>query len=65
MNARKKQPTTLHEQIRRLQKIKALLICVQHSADEGVEFDVADALAVIVALIDDSLAGVDRLEVSP
>lgn len=52
------------DEIRRLQKTQALLICVQYAADEDVDFDVADALAVIVELIDESITGLDRLAVS-
>ena len=52
-------------ELRRLQKTHALLIAVQFAANHDAEFDVSDALAVIVALIDESLAGLDRLEVSP
>lgn len=51
----------LNDEIRRLQKTQALLICVQYAADDEVDFDVADALAVIVTLIDDSIDGLDRL----
>ena len=51
-------------EIRRLQKTQAVLIAVQFAANHDAEFDVSDALAVIVALIDDSLAGLDRLEAS-
>jgi hypothetical protein len=53
---------TINAEIRRLQKINALLICVQYAANDEVEFGVADALAVIVTLIDESLTGLDRLE---
>lgn len=53
------------KELRRLQKTHALLVAVQFAANHDAEFDVSDALAVIVALIDDSLAGLDRLEVSP
>jgi hypothetical protein len=62
--ARPTPPTTLQDEIRRLQKISALLICIQHAANEGVEFDVADALIVVITLVDESLAGIDRLEAS-
>jgi len=50
------------DEIRRLQKMQALLIAVHYAANEEVEFDVSDALAVIVALVDESLAGLDQLE---
>lgn len=53
------------DEIRRLQKTQALLIAVQFAANYEAEFDVSDALAVIVALIDDSLASLDRLEAAP
>jgi hypothetical protein len=54
----------LNDEIRRLQKTQALLICIQYAADDEVDFDVADALAVVVTLIDDSITGLDRLAVS-
>lgn len=53
---------SINDEIRRLQKTQALLICIKCAADEGVEFDVADALAIIVAMIEESLAALDRLE---
>ena len=55
---------TINDEIRRLQKTQALLIAVQLAADDEVDFDVADALAVIVKLIDSSITGLDRLAVS-
>lgn len=54
--------STINDEIRQLQKTHALLICIQYAADDEVDFDVADALAVVVTLIDESLAGLDRLE---
>lgn len=51
-------------QIRTLQKTQALLIAIQFAANHEAQFDVSDALAVIVVLIDDALAGLDRLETS-
>jgi hypothetical protein len=51
-------------EIRRLQKMQALLIAVQFAVNHEVEFDVGDALAVIVMLVGDSLAGLDQLEAS-
>lgn len=54
----------LNDEIRRLQKTQALLICIQYAADDEIDFDVADALAVIVTLIDQSITGLDRLAVS-
>jgi hypothetical protein len=55
---------TINDEIRRLQKTQALLICVQYAADDEVDFDVADALAVIVTLIDESIDGLDHLEMA-
>jgi hypothetical protein len=42
---------------------KALLVCIRCASGEEIDFDVSDALAVILMLLDESLAGVDRLEV--
>jgi hypothetical protein len=56
-------PDIINE-IRRLQKISALLIAVHFAANEEVEFDVSDALAVIVGLVAESLRGLDLLEAS-
>ena len=53
---------TINAEIRRLQKISALLICIQYAANDEVDFDVGDALAVIVKLLDKSIAGLDQLE---
>lgn len=41
---------------RRLQKVQAVLIAVQFTANHEPEFDVSDALAVIVALIYETVA---------
>lgn len=59
---RKVKPDIANE-IRRLTKTQALLIAIQHAAREGVDFDAADALAVIVDLVEETLAGLDRVEV--
>jgi hypothetical protein len=53
---------TINAEIRRLQKISALLICVQYAANDEVDFNVGDALAVIGKLLDKSIAGLDQLE---
>ena len=64
MSRRKVKPVTLSGEMRRLQKTQALLIAIQHAAREGVEFDAADAIAVVVDLVEETLAGLDRVEVS-
>lgn len=64
MSHRQRKPATLNSETRRLQKAQALLIAIQHAAREDVAFDTADALAVIVDLIEETLAGLDRVEVS-
>lgn len=53
---------TINAEIRRLQQISALLICVQYAANDEVDFDVGDALAVIVKLLDKSITSLDQLE---
>jgi hypothetical protein len=63
MSRRRKPPTSLAEEIRRLQKTQALLITIQHAANYDVDFSVYDALTVILALVEESLVGLDRLEV--
>lgn len=63
MNRRK--PATVNDEMRRLQKVLAVLIALQAAAEEGTDFDVADALAVVIPLVNETLAGLDRLEVSP
>lgn len=55
---------TLNDQIRRLQKTHALLIAIQHAANYDVDFSVSDSLIVVLALVDETLRGLDRLEVS-
>jgi hypothetical protein len=62
VNAAPKKPTP-HAEIRKLQRIQAVLICMQHAANQGAEFDVADALLVVIELMDDALASVDALDV--
>ena len=61
----RKQPQTLNDEIRRLQQTYALLIAIQHAANYDVDFSVSDALIVILALVNESLAGLDRLEAAP
>lgn len=55
--------TTLNAEMRRLQQAQALLIAIQHAATYDVEFSVSDTLIVVLALIEESLVGLDRLEV--
>jgi hypothetical protein len=62
--ARPTPPTTVNDEMRRLQKLLAVLVCIQAAAEEGTDFDVGDALAVVVALVDETLRGLDRLEVA-
>jgi hypothetical protein len=50
-------------EIRRLQKINALLIAIQFASNHDADFEISDALAVVNALVDETLAGLDRLEV--
>jgi len=52
----------LNDEIRRLQKILAVLIACRVATDEDTDFDVGDALAVIVGLLREALTGLDRLE---
>jgi hypothetical protein len=54
----------LNDCMRHLQKTRALLVAVQFAANHEAEFDVSDALAVIVAVVDDALDDLDLLEVS-
>jgi hypothetical protein len=63
MSRRKVKPATLNDETRRLQKAQALLIAIQHAARQDIDFDAADALSVIVALVEETLAGLDRVEV--
>lgn len=43
--------------LRRLQKTMALLVCMQAAAEEGADTDLGDALAIVVALVGESLRG--------
>ena len=61
--SRRKRPT-LNDEIRRLQQAQALLIAIQHAANYDVDFSVSDTLLVVLALIGESLDGLDRMEVS-
>lgn len=58
------EPPDLISCIRQLQKTYAVLVAVQFAANHDAEFDVSDALAVIVALVDVTLDDLDVLEVS-
>jgi len=60
--ARKLLGEAIGDEIRRLHKTHALLIAIQFAANHEAEFDVSDALAVIVALVHESIAGLDRTE---
>ncbi len=61
MKRRTSKSDMAHE-IRRLQKTQALLIAIQHAANYDVEFEISDALAVIIALVEEVLQGFDQLE---
>jgi hypothetical protein len=61
---RAKPAPDINVEIRRLQKTHALLLSIQHSANYDVKFSVADALSVVVALVDESIAGLDQLELT-
>lgn len=61
-SARKRLRLAISGEIRRLHKTHAVLIAIQFAANHEAEFDVSDALAVVVALISESLTGLDRLE---
>lgn len=60
----KVKPDLLNTEIRRLQRTLAVLVCMQVAAAEGTDADLGDALSVVVALVEESLAGLDRLEVT-
>lgn len=62
MSRRTRQQPTVNDELRRLQRTMAVLVCMQAAADEGTEADMGDALAVVVALVAESLQGLDRLE---
>jgi len=52
------------DEIRGLQKTQALLIAVQFAANHDAEFDVPDALAGIILLVQQLLANLDQLELA-
>lgn len=62
MNAKAKSDVT--DCIRRLQKINALMIAVQYAANHDAEFDVSDAMAAIIMIIEHMLTELDALEAS-
>lgn len=59
--ARKMKPT-IDADIRRLHKAQALLIAVQFAANYEAEFDVSDALAAILVMVEQSLDGLDQVD---
>lgn len=60
----RRKPPAINDEMRRLQKVVAVLIAIQVAAEEDTEFNVADALAVVIALANETLAGLDRIEVT-
>lgn len=60
--ARKRLRLAISGEIRHLQKTHAVLIAIQFAANHEAEFDVSDALAIVVALLSESLTSLDRLE---
>jgi hypothetical protein len=54
----------INDELRRLQKTMAVLICLQAAAAEDTEADMGDALLVVIGLVAESLAGLDKLETS-
>lgn len=61
----RRKPSTINDETRRLQKVLAVLIALHAAVEEGAEFDVGDALAVLIPLVNEALAGLDRLEAAP
>lgn len=59
-----RQKPNLGDEIRRLQRTVALLRCMQIAAAEKANVDWDDALQVICALMEQSLTGLDRLELT-
>lgn len=55
--------STINDEMRRLQKVMAVLIACHAAVEEGAEFDVADVLAVVIALVNETLAGLGRIGV--
>lgn len=53
------------DEIRRFQKLSALLACLQHAVNydvsDDLQVDVSDALAAVVLLIDHEIDSLDRL----
>ena len=51
----------LNGQVRRLQKAAAVLACIQYVAkyEEGFEFSLADAVSVVVEMVEDVADAVD------
>lgn len=62
MSRNRKAPAMLNGETRRLQQAMAIVIACQTAAEEGADFDVPDVLAVVAALLGESLRGLDRLE---
>lgn len=52
------------DEVRRLQKAQALLIAPQFAANHEVEFDAFDAVAAILSMVEQTLVGLDQLEVA-
>ncbi len=52
------------DEVRRLQKAQALLIATQFAANHEVKFDASDAMAAILTMVEQTLVGLDQLEVA-
>lgn len=53
--------TGLDEELGRLHKTNAVLIATQFAANHECEFDVSDAIAVIIERVDQHIEALDRL----
>ena len=56
---------TINDEMRQLQKVLSVLIACHVAIEEGAKFDVGGVLAVVIALLRESLAGLDQLEAAP
>lgn len=63
MKRRNTLKAAVNAEIGRLHKTHALLIAVQFAANHECEFDVSDAVAAIIVMVEQSLTGLDQAEV--
>lgn len=64
MKRHKEMRAILNAETRRLQQVLAIVVACHAAAENGTEFDMPDVLAVVIALLGESLRGIDQLQLA-